>query len=87
MDAASTLPQCAAYIIGGLAVVCGAFLVFVLGLVANAVQKRSGTGENKPSDGQRDCSNCPSIQRVETGLAALNQRIDRILELRGGIGQ
>lgn len=82
MDAgttAQTLPLWAGYLIAGLSAVGGIFLVFVLGLVSSAVQKRA----NPQDIERRDCANCPSVHRVEEGLNSLNQRIDRILELRG----
>ena len=97
-EAAQTLPLWAVYTIGGLAATCGLFLAFVLGLVANAVKQRRGPSiptVDVGSRDRRDCSDCPSIDRVtqvlnaatarfDEGLNALNSRIDRILELRSG---
>ena len=81
------LPQWAGYALVGLGTLVGILGAFVLGLIKFALSQRGGAGDDRRGSddrARRDCSDCPSNKRVSDGLDALNQRIDRILEIKAG---
>ena len=76
---ANTLPMWAAYTIGGLGLLCGIFITFVLGLLSNRLSGGSRNSQNGGTEHERnrhDCANCTQIARVLEVQTALNQRID-----------